>query len=111
MYRITRSATILHANTSLTFAHDRSPLSFRPLRREHGRVALVLSPLLDPREHGGVPKHAGHDAEHDLVPADIQLLQGGRLAPNVRLDTVLSSYRATTAGAVALQLAAGSHDQ
>lgn len=74
---------------SLTFADDRRSLPLRPLGRQHGRVALVLSPLLDPREHGGIPQHVRHDAKDDLVTADIQLLQSGRLAPYVRLDTVL----------------------
>lgn len=52
-------------------------------------MALVLSPLLDPREHGGIPQHLRHDAKHDLVPADVELLKHARLPPLVRLDTVL----------------------
>ena len=77
----------------LTFADDRSSLSLRPLGRQDGRVALVLSPLLDPCEHGGIPEHVRHDAEHDLVPADVELLQRARLAPNIGLHAVLLRRR------------------
>ena len=77
------------SSRSLTLADDRSSLPLGPLGRQDGRVPLVLSPLLDPREHGGIPQHVRHDAKDDLVSADIQLLQSARLAPYVGLHTVL----------------------
>lgn len=73
----------------LTFADDRSSLPLCPLRCQHGWVTFVLSPLLDSREHWSIPKHVRHDAKDDLVSADIELLQRGRLPPDVRFDTVL----------------------
>lgn len=84
--RPTKPASLL---ALLTFADDRSSLPLRPLGCQDGRVALILSPLLDPREHGGIPQHVRHDAKDDLVSADVQLLQSARLAPYVGLDAVL----------------------
>lgn len=52
-------------------------------------MALVLSPLLDSCEHGGVPEHVRHDAKHDLVSADVELLQGARLPSYVSFNAVL----------------------
>lgn len=53
-------------------------------------MTLVLPPLLNPREHGRIPQHIGHDAKHDLIPSNVELLQAARLSPDVRLDTILT---------------------
>lgn len=70
-------------------------------------MPLVLSPLLDPREHGRIPQHVWHDTKHNLVPANVELLQGACLPPDVGLHTVLGALLGVEGVAVAVKSRSG----